>query len=54
MIMTKYNVVSIKDNQLLLSFITYDKKLEKKLLDAFKKMKRQVNVYKVETWERKI
>ncbi len=41
--MKKYNVIDKKTGNLLLSFITYDKKLEKLFLLQFKKIK-QVNV----------
>ncbi len=50
--MKKYNVVSKKDNILLLSFITYDKKLEKTFVNQFKKIK-QVNLIEVSTCEKK-
>lgn len=41
--MKKYNVIDKKTGNLLLSFITYDKKIENLFLTQFKKI-RQVNV----------
>lgn len=46
--MKKYNVCLKKNGQLVLSFITYDKKIEKGLLKQFKKLKSKLNVSEVE------
>lgn len=42
--MKKYNVSLKKNNQLVVSFITYDKKVEKKLLKTLEKLKCYCNI----------
>lgn len=42
--MKKYNVILKKNNQLVLSFITYDRRIERKLLRKLEKLKRVCNV----------
>jgi len=37
--MKKYNVVLKKNGQLIMSFITYDRKVERKILKAMQKLK---------------
>lgn len=51
--MKTYNVIDKKSGALLLSFITYDKYLEKKLISQFNKIK-QVNICEVKPCEKKI
>lgn len=45
--MKKYNVSLKKNNQLVVSFITYDKKVEKKLLKTLEKLKCYCNIEEV-------
>lgn len=45
--MAKYKVCERKSNRLLLTFIIYDKKMDKVFTNQFKKIK-QVNLIKVE------
>lgn len=42
--MKKYNVINKKNGQLLLSFITYDKKIGDEMLKQFKKLKRILDI----------
>ncbi len=46
--MKKYNVSLVKNGQLVLSFITYDKKVENGLLKQFKKLKRHFRIDEVQ------
>lgn len=45
--MKKYNVILKKNGQLVLSFITYDKKIAEKLLKQLKKAKRVLDIVEV-------
>lgn len=45
--MKKYNVSLKKNGQLVVSFITYDKKVEKKLLKTIQKLKTYCNIEEV-------
>lgn len=45
--MKKYNVVLKKNNQLIMSFITYDRKVERKVLKAMQKLKCYCNIVEV-------
>lgn len=45
--MKKYNVVLKKNGQLIMSFITYDRKVEKKVLKAMQKLKSYCNIQEV-------
>ncbi len=45
--MKTYNVSLKKNGQLLVSFTVYDKKMEKDLLKAFKKLQRYCNIQEV-------
>lgn len=45
--MKKYNVSLKKNGQLIVSFIIYDKKIEKKLLKTMQKLKTYCNIEEV-------
>ena len=45
--MKKYNVIEKKTGNLLLTFITYNQKVEKSMLFQFKKLRRQVDIVEV-------
>lgn len=45
--MKRYNVILKKNGQLIVSFITYDKKVEKKLLKTMQKLKTYCNIEEV-------
>ena len=45
--MKKYNVVLKKNGQLIMSFITYDRKVERKVLKVMQKLKCYCNIEEV-------
>lgn len=45
--MKKYNISLKKNNQLIMSFITYDRKFERKILKAMQKLKCYCNIVEV-------
>lgn len=45
--MKKYNAVLKKNGQLVVSFITYDRKVERKILKAMQKLKCYCNIEEV-------
>ncbi len=45
--MKKYNVVLKKNGQLIMSFITYDRNVEKKILKTMQKLKCYCNIVEV-------
>ena len=45
--MKKYNISLKKNNQLIMSFITYDRKFERKILKAMQKLKCYCNIEEV-------
>lgn len=45
--MKKYNVVLKNSGQLIMSFITYDKKIEKKILKQFSKLRCYCDIFEV-------
>lgn len=52
--MKTFNVIEKKSGQLVLSFITYDKRIEDNLLKQVKKIKRKFDVVEVKQCEKKI
>lgn len=51
--MKKYNVIEKKKGTLLLSIITFDKKVDNTMKKTFKKIKRQCDVVEVNDHEKK-
>lgn len=45
--MKKYNVILKKNGQLIMCFITYDRKVERKILKAMQKLKCYCNIEEV-------
>lgn len=45
--MKKFNIIYKKNNQLVLSFISYDRKIERLMLKQFAKLKNQFNIVEV-------